>query len=448
VDAGVWWSPRWEQRIDHEAAAMYQAVLEETGGDEESARQLWPNGYLAAQILSRNEPPNSFEPTEIAARAHLTDAGNAETFVAAYGEFVRFDHARDRWLVWQGHRWQPDADAAVERMALETARMRHRASGADVPGIDRAKLASWAVRSENAAKLTAMLRVASTLKPVADSGEGGDTTPGIVCAPNGVIDPRTGQQRAGRPEDRITRQLGIAYDPAAICPTFDRFLLDITQQDVDLVRYLQRLFGYSLTGEATADLILFLMGVGRNGKSTLLNVSEFVFGEYAHDLAAIALLAESRGAHTTEVRYLELSRLATAKELADQKLNASRLKQLCGGDGVIARGVFQDNVTFPQTWQLWLMTNHEPRIDEASAAVVDRVAVIPFKQRYLKSDPTTDPEMEEKLRAEAPGILRWMAEGARDFYREGFGPTPDSVQIATADYLDTIDPLSTLLSDR
>jgi putative DNA primase/helicase len=298
---------------------------------------------------------------------HTTDAGNAEVLVARYGDKLRFDHARGRWLLWQGNRWQPDDDEEVRRIALQVLRSRIIAAldyFNDPDDPHRKKIISNALGSETTPRLNSIIRIAGTMHPVADNGEGWDTKTGIAAAPNGVIDLRTGELREGRPEDRITKQLGVAYDPAAECPTFDKFIRQVCSGDEDLVRLLQRLFGYTLTGEATLDLLLFLMGVGRNGKSTLLSAVERVFGDYAHDLPALALQAESRSAHTTEVHGLEGSRLATAKEIADQKLNASRLKQLAGGDGLTARALYKNNVYFPQTWQLILMTNHEPKIDD------------------------------------------------------------------------------------
>ncbi len=37
-----------------------------------------------------------------------TDTGNAELFAALFGDRLRYDHRRGRWLVWAGHWWQPD----------------------------------------------------------------------------------------------------------------------------------------------------------------------------------------------------------------------------------------------------------------------------------------------------------------------------------------------------
>jgi phage/plasmid-associated DNA primase len=99
--------------------------------------------------------------TDSLAQYPLSDAGNAEAFVEMFGDFVRYDHARDRWLVWDQHRWRPDNDTATFRMALSTSRARHRAAEADhLTFEDRKALSVHAIKSESRSRLDAILAVA------------------------------------------------------------------------------------------------------------------------------------------------------------------------------------------------------------------------------------------------------------------------------------------------
>src|SRR5439155_22867129 len=104
---------------------------------------------------------------EAARHAHQTDAGNAEVFVVMYGDVVRFDDARKRWLVWERHRWLPDADATVYRMALQVARCRHRAAVDVNDGEERRALTKFAFASESRQKIDGMLALARAMLPVA-----------------------------------------------------------------------------------------------------------------------------------------------------------------------------------------------------------------------------------------------------------------------------------------
>jgi hypothetical protein len=58
-----------------------------------------------------------------------TALGNAERFVVMYGDRVRYDHARKRWLTWARHRWTPDADKQVVRYAAKCLRDARKVAG-------------------------------------------------------------------------------------------------------------------------------------------------------------------------------------------------------------------------------------------------------------------------------------------------------------------------------
>src|SRR5438552_2038850 len=123
---------------------------------------------------------------------------------------------------------------------------------------------------------------APTLQPIADGGKDWDATAGLLGVPNGVVDLRTGELRDGRRNDRITKQAGVEYDPDAICPRWDAFVREVLDDEAT-AEYVHRLAGYSLTGEASEDKLVFLMGIGGNGKTTLLNVLRLIAGGYAQE---------------------------------------------------------------------------------------------------------------------------------------------------------------------
>jgi hypothetical protein len=144
-------------------------------------------------------------------------------------------------------------------MALSTTRARHRGRSGHLSFEDRKSLSVHAIKSEARSRLDAILAVARTMTPVADPGEHWDTMPGLIGAPNGVIDLRLGKPRDGRPEDRITMQVGVPFEPEVESPRWERFLFEVLG-DRTVVTFVQRLAGYSLTGEASLDFLIFLMG--------------------------------------------------------------------------------------------------------------------------------------------------------------------------------------------
>jgi len=164
--------------------------------------------------------PDAYSPTTF----HHIDAGNGELFAHLYGERVRFDHRRRRWLLFTDHWWIPDADAEIERLAKEAARRRFQAAAQIDDLKEREAEARWAIASESRMRRDATLACAASERPIADAGQGWDSDPWLLGVGNGVIDLRTGTLRDGRPEDRITMHSPVAYDPDAPCPYWLAFL--------------------------------------------------------------------------------------------------------------------------------------------------------------------------------------------------------------------------------
>ena len=185
---------------------------------------------------------------------HRTDSGNGELFAHLYGDRLRYDHRRKRWLLWLGHWWMPDADAEVRRLAKLTARRRYRDAG----GIDNLKEreaeARWAISSESHMRLDASLSLAQAEHPIADAGHDWDSNPWLLGAANGVIDLRTGTLHDGRPEDRLTMHSPTAYNPDAPCPRWLAFLDRVMAGNEALIDFLQRAVGYSLTGNVSEQV--------------------------------------------------------------------------------------------------------------------------------------------------------------------------------------------------
>ena len=62
----------------------------------------------------------------------------------------------------------------------------------------------------------------------------------------------------------------VNYDPKAKAPTWEKFVARIMGHDQEMVEYLQRAVGYSLTGDVSEQVMFVAIGDGSNGKSTFL----------------------------------------------------------------------------------------------------------------------------------------------------------------------------------
>jgi putative DNA primase/helicase len=89
---------------------------------------------------------------------------------------------------------------------------------------------------------------------------------------NGIVDLITGELRCSNRSDLITKRAHVTHSIDAKCPRWLKFINEIMDNDKELVDYLQKIVGYSLTGNTTEQKFFFLHGFGANGKSVLLKL--------------------------------------------------------------------------------------------------------------------------------------------------------------------------------
>ena len=375
-------------------------------------------------------------------RFHLTDTGNAEAFAARHGRNVRFDHRRQRWLLWRGHRWRPDTDAGIYRLAKSAMRERLRRAAAIDDPEQREKEARHALASESRSRIEAMLCLAQAEYPIADAGERWDVDPMVLCVPNGVINLRTGTLRSGKHEDGLTMSAGVPFDPQAPSPRWMRFLEELFNADQALISFVHRAVGYSLTGVTTEQCLFLCYGTGANGKTSLLQALRYALGDYALNTPFSTVELHQRAAIPNDLAALVNRRFVTASETNDgTRLNEARVKALSGCDPITARFLHAEFFTFQPVGKFWLSVNHRPIIRDDSHGFWRRIRLIPFTQRFA-----INPTLADELRAEAPGILAWAVRGCRDWQRDGLTPPP-AVLAATREYERDSDQLAGFLED-
>lgn len=375
------------------------------------------------------------------------DAGRAERFVDRYVDQVRYVPAWGKWLTWDQHRWRPDGDGAARRLAIEHGKQRVLAAAQIADHIQQREAIKAALALGNTNKIDAMLSLAAVDERAVLRQEELDRDPDLLGVPNGVVDLRTRELRPGQRADMITKCAGVAYDKDATCPRWLDFVCEVTCGDHQLAQYLQCFIGYSLTGHTDEQCFAFLYGGGANGKSTLIETLQGLFGDYAMSapLSLIALSPNGREP-THDLASLEGSRLVVGPELEQgMRLAESRIKDLTGGDIISARRLYQESFNFQPACKLWLFGNHKPAITGTDLGIWRRVRLIPFTAKIPVE--RRDPQLRSKLVAELPGILNWALEGVR-MWRAGRLVSPAAVLAAVADYRSEEDLLGEFLEDE
>jgi len=265
---------------------------------------------------------------------------------------------------------------------------------------------------------------------------------------NGTVDLTTGAMRPHERLDLLTHDVEIDYRPDAAAPTWLRFLKDVFAGDADLIDFVQRALGYSLTGDVREQVLLICHGSGSNGKSVFLNILRQLLGKLAWQAAPDLLLQDKARRHPTEQADLFGKRIIVCQETGEgRRFNETLVKQLTGGDAITARRMHEDFWSFEPTHKIWLSTNHRPEIRGTDHAIWRRVRLIPFAAQFSdESDPRKDPEMESRLLTERPGILAWAIQGCLDWQKRGLGMA-DAVKTATSAYQAEMDVLAGWIAD-
>lgn len=371
-----------------------------------------------------------------------SDLGNAERFIDQHGSRVRWCPERSRFMVWDGKRWLYDETGATVRLAQETSRTIFEEAAMTADKDEQRAIAQFALASQNTNRLNGMLAQAKPHLAVRMSEL--DADPLRFNVQNGTIDLRTKELKPHDPTDLITKISPTIYDPSADAPRFKEFLRE-TMVEEDVIEFLQRYCGYSLTGDTRERVLLILWGAGKNGKTTLIELLREVLGDYAKNTDVETILAKKYNGVGNDVAALKGARLISCAEVEQgRRLAEAKVKGLTGRDTVTARFLFCEPFDFRPEFKLWISTNNKPEIKGTDDAIWDRLRLLPFTERF--DGERQDRTLPKKLQDELPGVLAWMVEGCAKWLAEGL-TEPERVMAATKQYREEQDVYATFIAD-
>jgi len=340
-----------------------------------------------------------------------TDLGNAKRLVYRHGKDIRFSPESKLWFVWNGKQWKKDIGRIqIQRRASETVEALATENG----GRDH----HYAIKCQSAGKIENMIKLAKSQNNIPILGRDFDQDLMLFNCQNGTIDLKTGELLPHQRERLITKISPVEYNPHSSCPRFMKFLDEIMCGDQELISYLKRVFGYTLTGDAKEQAIFFLYGDGSNGKTKLLEAISAIMGDYAMTSNVHTFLQKKNVSMTNDIARLNGARFVIASEAdSNNQLSEALVKKISGDETMAARYLFHEEFEYRSNLKLFLPTNHDPRIDGVDDGIWRRIHKIPFNAKFEGEN--RDLDIEEKLRKELDGILAWCVEGCLEWQREG-----------------------------
>ena len=232
--------------------------------------------------------------------------------------------------------------------------------------------------------------------------------------------------------------------PTRSAPRFRKVLSDAFLADEELICDFQAIAGYWLTGRTDRQEFYIFHGMGSNGKSTILNAITHVLGPYAGELMcetifkawpASTVLILHRCETTIWPSFTRRSPNSNSMRLASNRSRA-RIYEV--------RPLYKDPITFRPKFKVVVVCNKRPNLDAYDPALKRRIKLIPFDHVVPPSQ--RDRQLEEKLKAEAPGILNFMIDGAKMYFRCDVRE-PNAVTAATQRYHADQDFVGSFLKD-
>lgn len=374
-----------------------------------------------------------------------TDSSLAEIMADSLNDRVCFIPELNSWHFYNGKKWVRD-DSRYIVQGIKTI-VRSLQVNAEKEGESKRRK-EW-MRFEAYPRIEAVAKIAATEPKLIRHLEDFDADPWSVNCQNGLLNLKTGELKPHHHTHNCLKVLGVAYDPEATSQRFWHFLLAIANERENLAQYIQARLGYALTGDMSMQDFLIHYGAGANGKSVLQNLCLWIWGDYAAAPAS-SFIMESRTdgeRPSPELLATKGKRLLFVSESeSGQKLNTARVKSLSGQDKQSARALFSNlNVEWDPMAKIVLSTNHAPGIRNVDYALRRRVKMVPFDRRFEGTD--KDPQILDKLRNEAPGILTEIVKAARVYAETHSLPECQDVETASLDFMDSEDIIERWLTE-
>lgn len=369
---------------------------------------------------------------------------------------------RKNWYEFRNHRWVPCDSVYTLKVRMSTevfaeymARCAHHNLAVTRPGMDEAtqlmhvnkssRLNRVANSLKNQGFKDALVKACAELFYREKFEELLDSNPNLLGFNNGVFDLDHMEFREGRPDDYISLTTGIDYVPYDKHHPAIKELETFWQQvhpNRAVREYVLRLFGSFLNGNTLEERFHIWTGSGSNGKSKVIDLFEMAMGEYCCKLP-VTLLTQKRvasNAANSEVARLKGRRFASLQEPSeDERLNVGLMKELTGGDKIMARPMYKEPIEFRPQFKLVLLCNHLPHVPSDDGGTWRRIRLVEFGSKFVPGPPTQpcefpiDPDLGKKLPRWAPYFMSMLIE----FYRLNVvapAPEPDEVLKCTNEY--------------
>ena len=258
----------------------------------------------------------------------------------------------------------------------------------------------------------------------------------LVISKDGKISKKPHDQSLG-----FRWKLNQNYDENALCPLFDKFLLEVIGEE-GAINVLQEYLGSVFLPHSHLNLekALWLVGNGSNGKSALASLLKYVFGE---DNISYLNLPEL---NDNEKRGMLKGKILNITQDASNRVDPSSYKTIVSGEKLIFRELYKGSSILKSVPKLIIVINELPRIISGVDAFMRRVILIPFNKVIAEED--RDLELGNKLKLEIEGIFNFALKGLQRLLKQKHFTYSPMIEKAILEYKGELDVLGDFLQDN
>ena len=380
------------------------------------------------------------------------DQGRGLRMRDQFATVLKFNAVDKKWFFFNGSYWQEDignqrVELAAERVANSIKKEKPELSFSTKTDEDKAMNEWYRFQKDSRSHMAKMHMIDEFKKYVIVKHGEFDKEDMLLNTESGYVDLSNGELHDHEIDKNFSHQTLAEYSDNVDAPLWEKFLNQIFNSDEELIHYVQKAIGYSFTGSVDEQCLFILNGRGRNGKSVFSNVISDVAGNYAKQMNVQTIVAKKNqsGSANSDIARLEGARIVTSSELNEgDRFDESLVKQLTGGDKILARFLYGSEFEYKPKFKIWMATNHLPIIRGTDDGIWRRIKIIPFNIQIPKEK--VDKKLEYKLKAEYTGILNWIVQGAIMWQQEGL-EDPEAVKQVIETYRAEMDPLDAFLEE-
>ncbi len=379
-----------------------------------------------------------------------SDIGAGKIFADFYKDSLRYVPERKSWFYYKDGIWQADTgNLYAMKCCMELADLMYSIALEIKDEDKRKRYIKYVTKWQSHSNRVNILKDAQVYYPISYGDLDSDIY--IFNCKNGTLHLDTLEFSEHNPSDKLTKISEVTYNPDALCPRFADFVNEICQGDTEKAKFLQKAFGYSLSGDTRYECLFILYGATtRNGKGTLCESVLKVLDDYGITSRpeTISLkINQSSTAPSEDIARLSGVRFVNISEPGKGlTLDAAKLKTMTGNDTINARFLHENSFDYKPQFKLYINTNYLPVVNDMTLFSSGRIITIPFERHFEEYEQDKSLKTEFAKEESQSAILNWLIDGYKMQRDEGL-MLPESVQSATDSYRNDSDKIRCFAAD-